>query len=249
MNRTTTRLTTSPMAWIAVMALLLGAQVFAHEGHHAGGKADGCEPAMAGCGSACEDCKSTCADCEDSVDRTRAAVKISEEDPARGSMDAPVKIVQYSDYQCSFCARGGRTLKQIEETYGDQVQVVFKDFPLPFHEDARLAAEAGHCAREQGAFWEYHDKLFANQKALGVAKLKTYASQLGLEENQFGECLEGRTYSDKVQTNMAEGQALGVRGTPAYFINGRQLTGAQPFAAFDKIIKDELRLAGYETGR
>src|SRR5690606_14570992 len=105
--------------------------------------------------------------------------------PSRGPADAPVTIVEFSDFECPFCGRANPTIEQVEKAYPDQVRVVFRDFPLPMHPHARKAAEAGHCANEQGKFWELHDKMFANQRALGVDDLKGYAKEAGMDAAKF----------------------------------------------------------------
>jgi protein-disulfide isomerase len=128
--------------------------------------------------------------------------------------------------------------------YGDKVQRVWRDFPLNFHKEAQKAAEAGMCAAEQGKFWEFHDKLFENQRALQVDKLKTYAADMGLDTGKFDACLDGGKYEADVKQDLAQGQAAGVTGTPAFFVNGRFLSGAQPYEEFVKIIEEELALKG-----
>lgn len=117
---------------------------------------------------------------------------------------------------------------------------MYKDFPLEFHKDARKAAEASRCAGEQGKYWEYHDVLFANTNALGIDKLKKYAADLKLDVDQFATCLESGKYAASVSKDMAEGAQAGVTGTPAFFVNGRFLSGAQPFAAFQDAIEEAL---------
>jgi len=117
---------------------------------------------------------------------------------------------------------------------------VWRDFPLAMHKNARPAAEAAQCAHEQGKFWEYHDKLFANQRALGMNDLKKYAVDLGLDVDKFNACLESHKYQADIAKDTAEGQKVGVTGTPAFLINGRFLSGAQPFVKFQAIIDDEL---------
>ncbi|MCP3980464.1 MAG: thioredoxin domain-containing protein [bacterium] len=130
------------------------------------------------------------------------------------------------------------------ETYGDHVEIVFRDFPLPFHNNAQMAAEAGQCAHAQGKFWEYHDVLFNNQKALGADQLKKYAADLGLDTGRFDKCLDSGEFTEQVKADHAEGAAAGVTGTPAFFVNGRFLSGAQPFDAFKQIIDEELERRG-----
>jgi len=128
--------------------------------------------------------------------------------------------------------------------YGDKVRVVFRNFPLAMHQFAQKAAEAGECANEQGKFWEMHDSMFANQKALAVENLKQYATTIGLKADQFNACLDGGKYANAVQQDLLEGQDIGVSGTPAFFVNGRFLNGAVPYEEFQKIVDEELQLKG-----
>lgn len=168
----------------------------------------------------------------------------SEGHPARGPADAPVTIVEFSDFECPFCSRVVPTMDQIKENYGDKVRLVFRQFPLGMHANARKAAEASLCAREQDKFWEMHDLLFAEQKQLSVAQLKEKASRLGLEAAAFDECLDSGRHAAQVQADFEAGSAAGVTGTPASFVNGRFLSGAQPYEAFAKVIDEELERAG-----
>jgi protein-disulfide isomerase len=162
------------------------------------------------------------------------------EDPYLGSMDADVEIVVFSDFQCPFCARAVPIIKQIEQEYGDMVKIVFRDFPLSFHQNAQKAAEAAECADDQGSFWEYHDRLFENQNSLDVNSLIGYAGDLGLDSEQFEACLNSGTHAQEVLEDFQDGRALGVTGTPTFFINGIKLVGAKPFAEFKAIIDSEL---------
>ena len=131
------------------------------------------------------------------------------------------------------------------QTYGDKVKLVWKDFPLTsIHPEAFKASEAAHCAGEQGKYWEYHDRLFQNQRALDVEALKKHAADLGLNGNAFGTCLDSGKYVAQVRNGLQEGTALGISSTPSVFINGRLVMGAQPFEAFQAIIDDELQRAG-----
>jgi protein-disulfide isomerase len=169
---------------------------------------------------------------------------VNREDPFKGSPDAPVTIVEFSDFQCPYCARFYKnTLPQIEEKYikTGKVKLIYKDFPLSFHQYAQKAAEAAECADEQGKFWEYHDKLFENQSQLDVASLKRYAAELGLDTQAFNECLDSGKMAAEVQQDFNEGKAKGVSGTPTFFINGQKLVGAQPFEAFERIIEEKLK--------
>ena len=124
------------------------------------------------------------------------------------------------------------------------MRIVFRDFPLSFHQQAQGAAEAAQCAHSQGKFWEYHDKLFENQKALAPDALKQYASDLGLDQERFDGCLDSGEFRTDVQNDLKEGSSYGVTGTPAFFVNGRFLNGAQPYEAFAQIIDDELERKG-----
>ena len=130
------------------------------------------------------------------------------------------------------------------ETYGDKVQLVFRDYPLGFHDKAQISAEAGNCAHEQGQFWAYHDKMFENQRALDRDSLIKYANELQLDSDKFTACLDSNKYAADVQQDFKEGSDIGVTGTPAFFINGRFLNGAQPYEAFAAIIDEELARAG-----
>jgi protein-disulfide isomerase len=165
--------------------------------------------------------------------------------PAKGPQNAPITIVEYSDFQCPYCSRVLPTLKQALDTYGDQVRVVFRQFPLNgIHPQAQKAAEASLCAHEQGSFWKLHDAMFENQRQLGVDQLKAKAGELGLNAEQFAACLDGGRYAKQVAEELAEGSRNGVSGTPAMFVNGRFLSGAVPFETLAGLIDDELRRKG-----
>jgi protein-disulfide isomerase len=174
---------------------------------------------------------------------TAVSVQVSaDDDPGIGPESAPVLIVEFSDFQCGYCARfANETLDQILDTYGNRIRLVFRDFPLiSIHPNAQKAAEATQCAHEQDKYWEYHDLLFQNQQALDVDNLKEYAQRLGLDTAAFNECLDSGRYATEVQSDLADGQSYGVRGTPTFFINGRVLRGAQPFSAFQTMIEEAL---------
>ena len=171
----------------------------------------------------------------------RHTIALAATDPALGPASAPVTLVEFSDFQCPFCQRVSPTLKQVKEKYGDKVRIVWKDFPLTqIHPQAFKAGEAAHCAGDQGKYWEYHDRLFGNQQALEVADLKRYASDLSLNTTAFGECLDSSKHGERVRDGVAQGTTLGVNSTPTIYINGRVLSGAQPFEAFTAIIDEEL---------
>ncbi len=164
--------------------------------------------------------------------------------PARGPADAPVTIVEFSDFECPYCARLAPVLDEVKRQYGDTVRVVYRHYPLTgIHPDAWKAAEASLCAGEQGRFWELHDLMFADQGALTAAHLKAKAERLNLDAEAFGECLDSGRYYDAVLADVRAGDAAGVSGTPAMFINGRFVGGAVPFAALVELIDDELRRA------
>ena len=161
--------------------------------------------------------------------------------PVRGSPNAPITIVEYSDLACPFCVRALPVLEELRRLYPDQISWVFKHFPLEIHPQAPLAHEAALAAGEQGRFWEMHDAVFANQQALERDALVTQARALGLDVDRFVRDLDSGRFTALVEQDMAEGARLGVSGTPTFFINGRRLVGAHPLAAFRQVIDDELR--------
>lgn len=166
-------------------------------------------------------------------------------DPARvkGDPKAPITIVEFSDYQCPFCKKTESTLKEILTKYNGQVKLAYLDFPLrEIHPRAQPAAEAAHCAGEQGKFWEYHDALFEDQSKLAAADLLSRAKALKLDETSFQSCLESGRFKSKVEADLEAGNKAGVAGTPGFFVNGIFLSGAQPQAEFEKIIDNQLTL-------
>jgi protein-disulfide isomerase len=164
--------------------------------------------------------------------------------PVKGPNNAKVTVVLFSDFQCPFCSRAVPVLKEIEDGYKGKVKIAFKQLPLPFHDKAHLAAEAALAANEQGKFWPYHDKLFANQQALDRASLEKYAEELGLNMSKFKAALDSGKFKDKVDSDAKEGAAVGATGTPTFFINGTKVVGAQPFDAFKTVIDTELKGKG-----
>ena len=167
--------------------------------------------------------------------------------PYKGNENAPVIMVEYSDYECPFCGKFyAETLPQIESEYitSGKVKLVYKDFPLSFHPNAQKAAEAARCAGEQkgnDGYWAMHDKIFENQQALSIGSFRQWANEIGLNIQQFDSCLQSGKMAALVKKDMDEGQRDGVQGTPAFFINGRLISGAQPFSAFQQAIESELR--------
>lgn len=170
---------------------------------------------------------------------------------AKGNPNAPVTIVEYSDFQCPFCYRHFTTTLPQLQTYIDNgtVRYVFKDFPLhSIHPQAQKAHEAARCARELGgdeAYWDMHDLLFTNQGQWAnnpdhITVLKSLATQAGLPQTEFNDCLDSGRYADAVTADVTEGVQLGINGTPTFFINGQRLVGAQPFDVFQKLIEASL---------
>jgi protein-disulfide isomerase len=172
-------------------------------------------------------------------------VEVEATGPALGPESAPVTIVEFSDFECPFCLRIHPTLKQVMDEYEGQVRLVFRQFPLNnIHPNAQKAAEASLCADAQGKFWEMHDAMFDNPRQLAVADLKTRAAEIGLDEEAFASCLDSGEFADQVTADLNAGRALGVSGTPALYINGRFLSGAQPFDVISRVIDDELQRGG-----
>ncbi|MEM7583792.1 MAG: DsbA family protein [Acidobacteriota bacterium] len=168
-------------------------------------------------------------------------VDVAATGPRKGSADAPVTIVEFSDFECPFCSRVNPAVAKVVETYGDKVSIVFRQFPLDIHRNARKAGEASLCADEQDKFWQMHDAMFADQKNLSVSGLKMIAGRVeGLDPTKFEECLDSGRHAETVENDIQAGAKAGVNSTPAFFINGRYLSGAQPFENFAEIIDEEL---------
>jgi len=161
---------------------------------------------------------------------------------AKGPANAPIELIEFSDFQCPYCQRANPTVLQVLNTYGDRIRFVYRHFPLGNHPNAKPAAEASQCAAEQGKFWEYHDALFANPSKLADADLKQRAAELGLDGGKFNACVDTHKYKTHVESDMKAGEEAGVNGTPAFFINGRMISGAQPFDAFKRVIDEELEV-------
>ncbi len=165
----------------------------------------------------------------------------STSDHALGADDAPITMIEFGDFNCGFCGRfHSETFPQIQETYGDQIRFIYRDYPI-LAESSVTAAVAARCAGEQGVFWDYHDLLYENQgqfnQSGGFAAL---AQELDLDIDTFNTCVEEQRYLSSVIEDYQEGQTLGIRGTPAFFINGRPISGAQPFEVFAAMIEEEL---------
>jgi len=163
--------------------------------------------------------------------------------PSSGAANAAVTIVEFEDFQCPFCRKAQETVQQVLAQYKDKVRLVHRDFPLqPLHPDSEKAHEAARCALEHGKFWEYRELLYKNAPAAGPQQLMTYATQLGMDSDDFKKCVDSGKYKDAVLRDEGEGEKLGVQGTPAFFINGRPLSGAQPQSEFARVIDEELKL-------
>jgi len=168
-------------------------------------------------------------------------VEVAATGPVKGAKEAPITIVEFSDFQCPFCSKANAAVDEVMKAYEGKVKLVFRHFPLEFHKEAPKAAEASLCAGDQNKFWEMHDKLFANQQALKVDDLKKHATELGLDTARFNECLDSGKHASTVTKDFEEGKKAGVTGTPAFFINGIALSGAVPAEEFKSIIDAELK--------
>ena len=162
--------------------------------------------------------------------------------PVRGAVDAPVTIVEFSDFHCPYCRRVQPTLLQLLDRYEGRVRLVYKHLPLDaLHPEARQASRASWCAMQQGRFWEFHDAVYASGSSdASNEAMNAIATKVGLDLSAFGTCLTSREAAAAVDRDAAQGEALGLTGTPGFFVNGRELTGAQPLEAFAGIIDEEL---------
>jgi protein-disulfide isomerase len=159
-----------------------------------------------------------------------------------GPNDAKVTVVEFSDFQCPFCAKGADIVNALKKKYKGKVKFVFKNFPLPFHKQAEKAAVAAECVNEQGSdkFWKMHDAMFADQSKLAEADLIATAKKIGADEKKFTECLKTNKYLTKVKKDFAEGKELGIDSTPTFYVNGKIVNGAQPIEVFSELIEEEL---------
>lgn len=159
-----------------------------------------------------------------------------------GSADAPVTIVEYSDFQCFYCGQARARLAELKKIYGKKIKIVYKHYPLPNHKEARPAAEASMCVNEQGSdkFWKFHDFLFDNAKAWTDGDYKEFAVKSGADEKKFTECFNSKKYASLIDASLAEGQKFGVSSTPTFFVNSQLVKGAQPVEEFREIIDEAL---------
>ena len=178
--------------------------------------------------------------------KVSAADLVEDSDPFLGDANAPLTIVEFSDYQCPFCKRfRDQTLDQLKSNYIDtgKVKFVYKDYPLSFHAEAQGSAEAALCAKDQDKYWEYHDTLFSDTQkwiGIGTSGFKLIASDLGLDESTFADCLDSGKYTQEVKDDFAAGQRAGVTGTPGFIVGNTLLSGAQPFSSFQAVIDAQL---------
>jgi len=164
-----------------------------------------------------------------------------DDDPSVGPANAPITIVEFSDFQCPYCKLSLPTIKEILAKFPDKVKVVYRDYPGPTHPHASQAAEAAQCAGDQGRFWEYHDSLFDRQASGTGWNFSELAKEIGLNQDAFATCLTSRRYREEVAKDLHDGLRLGVTSTPTFFINGRPLVGAKPFAEFQAVIDSLLK--------
>ena len=162
--------------------------------------------------------------------------------PFKGGSDAKVTVIEFSDFQCPFCSKGAQVLTALEKKYGNKIKIAFKHYPLPFHAQARIAAEASMCANEQDTklFWKMHDAMFADQSKLDKDNLMATAKKVGLKEADFKACLDSGKFKTRVDADVAQGAGLGVKSTPTFYVNGNLISGAQPLEVFTEIIDEDL---------
>ena len=180
---------------------------------------------------------------EPAEDKTVWKLELHGKEPTHGPADALVTVVEYTDFQCPFCSKVRPTLKEVEKLYEGKMRLVFKNQPLSFHKNAQIAAEAALCAHAQGKFWEMEERLFTNQQTLGREELPGHAKEVGLDVPAFEACLDAHTYRAHVQEDAAMAEKVTAQGTPAFFINGRKISGAQPLDAFRRVVDEELEKA------
>lgn len=173
--------------------------------------------------------------------------------PALGKADAPITLIEFTDYQCPFCSRfHSSTMQQLKKKYvaTGKLRIIVQDYPLQFHKQAKGAARAAQCANEQGKYWEYRDLLFKNQKKLADANLQSYAKQLSLDSKKFKSCVSSSKYDKQIAADMAAAQRIGITGTPSFVlgkttkdkVTGLKIVGARPYAVFDAHIKSQLKI-------
>jgi protein-disulfide isomerase len=181
------------------------------------------------------------------LDPPRIEVEIADGTPTRGPTDAPIVLVEYTDYQCPFCMRVQPTIAALMERYDGQILHVFKNLPLPNHNQAQLAGEAAYCAQDQNQYWQFHDWLFQNQRTMNRQTMIAQAGELGMDAEVFEACVQEQTYAGRVVADAQEARSFGITGTPGFLVNGRVLSGAQPLENFEKVINEELERRGIDV--
>ncbi len=176
-----------------------------------------------------------------SSEKAEKAIVEEKGNPSLGSKDAKITIIEFSDFECPFCQRSQGVTKNIREKYKDQIKWVFRDFPLSFHQNAMFAHIAANCVGKQGKYWEIFDKLFQNTGSLTKERVLQLVSDTNIDMKKFEECSKDPDVEREIHGDIADGQEVGVNGTPAFFINGILIEGAQPITSFEKIIEQELK--------
>ncbi|MGZ3649602.1 MAG: thioredoxin domain-containing protein [Bdellovibrionota bacterium] len=163
-------------------------------------------------------------------------------EPTWGSADAPITVVEYADFQCYYCGKARERLSELKKLYGKKLRIVYKNYPLPMHTEARPAAEAGMCVFDQGSekFWKFYDIAFDNQKSWTKEDFKDFAKKAGADVKKFEECYDAKKFSSQIDASIAEGQKLGVNSTPSFFVNSQLVKGAQPISEFKEIIDESV---------
>lgn len=178
------------------------------------------------------------------LDAPRAEVKVDDWNPSRGPAGAPVTLMEFTDFQCPYCGRVQTTLDEVMKRYDGKVRHVFKQLPLDMHPQAKMAAMAGLCAQDQGKFWELHDWMFQNPAQISRETVEGAIAGLGADMEQFTACLNDNRHLPKVMADLELARSLGFSGTPAFLVNGRAITGAQPLESFVSLIEEELERKG-----
>lgn len=169
--------------------------------------------------------------------------------PVKGPKDAKITIVEFSDFECPFCKKGNDTMNELAKLYPKDIKFVFKNLPLPGHENAEPAAKAALAANKQGKFWEYEEKLFANQRALSEEKYVEFAKELGLNIDQFNKDRASPEIAKQIQADSEQAKSFDISGTPAFFVNGVAVRGAYPISHFKMIIDRLMSGAGSATAK
>jgi protein-disulfide isomerase len=177
----------------------------------------------------------------------RKTVPIPADAPVLGPADAPITIVEFTDYQCPYCQQAQQYVDRVMEAYKGKVRLVYQEFPLDGHPQAKPAGRAARCAGEQGKFWEMHTSMLRSPGAFDTPDLQNRATSFGLDAARFNACITSDKYDGVIQKAIDSGRSIGVSGTPTFFLNGRSFSGAQPFEMFERMIEDELALGPQKT--